>query len=710
MRSTFFQIFKTTGFLSLVLCVSFASASYIPKRPVPIPKEAYISQSEKFDIALFAPMLMSSEIKVPQYEKLEIGVDLPNGINQSIKRFIHHVHQGIKINPFDSAQIDVYAIFTHPETGTSHRVNGFYYEEFRRVTNHPKKEKWSWQDDTTSYIFRVRFAEGKLGKWQVQTYIKMGEEEAMKGSSFGFTMVASDNKGFVVKGNRGDESDKFLRFTTGETYIPIGETVAYDDWAELKPSSYDYFEKTIDELADNGANMARLWMNVGAFLIERERLGVYGREYSPYHKKEINRQHYAWEFDRVMEHCRKRNVYVMMAWIGAESDKEEDWGIPPHGWEYNPYRKELNLDTHYDFFKSDSARFYVKRRYRYIMARWGYDCYLPFYELIGEPSKIGEDYKGGVAVIEDWLSEMSDYVHEQDYHYHLTITDFANSSASSNWRKNYWMNTSLDIAGVNDYGTLSNTNFENRWKKANSWRSGKIQHMPYINVEFGAGINTGIDDATDIELHNALWSSLFSGAAGPAVPYWWEPIHEAGFQTAYKPVGKYCENLNLHHSRFKQQKWGDGLNYEGVVSYSLTSVSNDTIYGWTHNTDYYWANMKFNNEGIAKKMKNCEEGFKNGNDGHFEYPYCDQSKFPTADEKLTQQKKLKVKILNLDAFSKYKVEWYDTQGDGGHLKEFDTVAKTGFGIFGSADLKLRMPVYPDPNKYQDFAYKIYKIK
>lgn len=398
-----------------------------------------------------------------------------------------------------------------------------------------------------------------------------------------------------------------------------------------------------------------------------------------------------------------------MAWIGAESDKAEDWGIPPHGWEYNPYRVELGLDIHFDFFNSDSARYYVKRRYRYIMARWGYDCYIPFYELIGEPSKIGEEHKGGVQVIEDWLSEMSDYVHVEDYHYHLTITDFANSTAGSNWRKNYWMNTSLDIAGVNDYGTLANTNFVNRWKKANAWRSGRIKYMPYINVEFGAGINNGIDDATDIELHNALWASLFSGASGPAVPYWWEPIHEAGFQTAFKPVEVFCRDLQLHKGQFQQQKWGDGLSYDGVVTYSLVSESNDTIFGWTHNTDYYWANMKFTNKGIAQKMKNCEEGYKNGNDGHIEYPYCDQSKFPTNDEKPKQQKNLKLKVLNLDAFSKYKVEWYDTQGNGGHLKEFDTVVKTGFGIFGSADLKLKMPVYPNANKYQDFAYKIYKI-
>ena len=700
------------------MTVKTFGVDYVPPTAITIPESTYTAEKGDYLTVLFAPRLMSETIEVPQYEKLELGIRLPVNLKVAVSGYVNKVFKSEKVNPFDPNQIDVYATLTHVATGRKFRVNGFYYEEFRRETHARDPEHWQWVQDTSSFDFRIRCAPNLSGEWLVETTVESARAK-YSGRAFRFTATPSDSPGYLVKGEEGNANDRYLRFENGQPYIPIGETIGYLHWWALRPQDFRSVERYCSEISEAGGNFVRLWMNLGGFLIEREKLGDYGRNYNEAYKKEINRQTNAWELDRAFQFARSLDMRVMLAVFGSEmDDSNPKYGPQPPNWEHNPYRNTLGLEKQAEVFLNDSALIYQKRRMRYTLARWGYDTHFAVCEIIGEPAKFSGDHsKEAEKGLERWITSMSDLVHENAYP-KLTIIDFTNTNSGNGYRRNYWKNTTLDFGSSNDYRTDKKSNFDGRWRQSVFWRSGSVLHKPFWLCEVGAGIFPNIDYATDIEFHNVLWSSMFNGSCAPAIEYWWDRIHADGAQHQHNfyPLSVFLKDLNLTKGEFTQQRWKDGLMYDGIVTYTLVSESNDTAYGWAHNTHYWWRNMRYTDPDVKIMIDSCSGSvltYPNGQpvDKADQTDYCNEKAFPSLGYAPQHVKGRSIRIKNMDPFAKYRIEWYDTHKDGRHLSEFDEVRRSGIGAFGTANVAFTFPALDNESYgYQDFAFKVYKLK
>ncbi|MBI5009723.1 MAG: DUF5060 domain-containing protein, partial [Bacteroidia bacterium] len=100
--------------------------------------------------------------QVKKYEKFELLIDLNN----------------VKYNnPFNPADIDIYALFTSP-SGETIKINGFY-------DNYKGASKW-----------KIRFSPGETGDYKFQVFVKDGSESGESEAS-GFKAISSEHHGWI---------------------------------------------------------------------------------------------------------------------------------------------------------------------------------------------------------------------------------------------------------------------------------------------------------------------------------------------------------------------------------------------------------------------------------------------------------------------------------------------------------------------------------
>lgn len=147
---------------------------------------------------------------VPQYEKMEIGIKLPNTINEAISNYILENNQTPTLNPFNPHQINVRATITSQQLATplppqlvSHTIYGFYYKEFERNTTAPDLNDWTWNELTmidainSEYNFRLRYAPTYQGQHTCTIEIAYNDQTFITIGTFTFDVGAPVDHGFV---------------------------------------------------------------------------------------------------------------------------------------------------------------------------------------------------------------------------------------------------------------------------------------------------------------------------------------------------------------------------------------------------------------------------------------------------------------------------------------------------------------------------------
>src|SRR6266496_4875723 len=118
------------------------------------------------DVVVIEPAV--NPIEVGQFEKLELGIKLPDYINNAIDNFFTNaIPLNPKINPYDPDQIDVHAVFNYGNFQEQYIVNGFFYREYQVNTTLNQWDEitaspYSW----TQYPWRIRFAPPTIGDWK----------------------------------------------------------------------------------------------------------------------------------------------------------------------------------------------------------------------------------------------------------------------------------------------------------------------------------------------------------------------------------------------------------------------------------------------------------------------------------------------------------------------------------------------------------------
>lgn len=256
-------------------------------------------------------------VNIPQYDKFELGIKLPEEITQKVDdffgKFKNGTHNGYgsefkqgpsypnNINPYDPDQISVEATFSFPNK-PAQTIYGFYYREYNYSGNYgnsPDYLNMDWVENLDlKYHWRVRFAPKHVGQYQITWTVKVNGVTILT-DNVGqiFSVVPSNNEGFLKLG----QNKKFLVTKPNDnsnekTVIPVGVVhsipeIAYPapplnvptsdvlPWGspdiEFPSRYYIHRKEIIDNIAKKGANLVRVYTCQQGYLIENEHVGIY---------------------------------------------------------------------------------------------------------------------------------------------------------------------------------------------------------------------------------------------------------------------------------------------------------------------------------------------------------------------------------------------------------------------------------------------------
>ena len=268
--------------------------------------------------------------------------------------------------------------------------------------------------------FAVRARADEAGDYRLgnitETAADSAETIALAGASIGpakvhVTAAARETRLAV---ERAAGSPPRLAFTDGSTYAPFGTNLA---WAPTK-DRIDWYRDAFRDYSAAGLNWTRVWMaHWGGLNLDWLPPGL-GRS-PPFGELDFR---VADDWDRILSAAEQNGLYVqvVLQHHGQYSSEVNS------NWPENPWNAANHggfLPTTADFFTSPRAIALTKRKYRYIVARWGYSPAVLAWELFNEVHWVDALRKDhDVAAVARWHDEMAAYLRLIDPYHHLVTT------------------------------------------------------------------------------------------------------------------------------------------------------------------------------------------------------------------------------------------------------------------------------------------------
>ncbi len=639
-------------------------------------------------------------------------------------------------NPYDPQVIDVYAEFISP-SGTTYRVNGFYYEAYSLMES-KGIEVAARNGDNDGW--KIRFTPNEVGRW-VFTLHAVDETGSVRltscdGVEFAFGCQAKDAEGFVRKANSCYlKREAFVgKEHQYHSFFPVGPNVAWYRSADYgkfkKPYGIYEYARYIDSLAGN-ANYMRIWLN------RYQYMSLYGPEHAirenglpvMYFDSDINQKDAA-ELDFIVSYAADHGITLMPCLFSFGDFRDDSEGLDsseknasmPSGWRYNPYHTILKLERPVEFFTDPEAIRISGNLIRYIVARWGYATNIEAWELWNEVCNIYKNIElqcDEEEAILQWHRDMAALIRSVDPHQHLVTT----SLGSVKEMPMLWENVfdDLDVVQMHYYDNIQKATSRHQMPQRLFEKSEAMRELYPMKPNFIGeyGLNnavSGIDylsrDPKGIDIHNSLWASFFSGYMGPASFWYWRYLDKGGLFGRFKPVTVFSNNLPMLSDDFVSLTTGD-IDGSSMVfpnnfqTYYLINREEDTILGWCqdmafayqslrHQTDVVGGNGHFDNDGVRDPQG---------------YVYTlDASKKPQA---AAQGDIIRIPMEKQPRGTRYQVKWYDAE-TGLELSSEATVETVRYRLFRGRHLRLHFPDslrdgYSYTNSFGDAVFVIYKI-
>lgn len=680
---------------------------------------AYISSSE-VEAAWFIPE--GTPGYVGKYEKLEIGINFPEMIDNEIQDFLADNNDGL--NPFDPLQLSIEATFELLGSSSSADIKyGFFYKQFI-----PDYNLDTYIPDNTDYDWRIRYSPFELGEYKVTVRFFVNETEEFSPIIFNFICTPSNKKGYITRSYEGTNADRYFYYSeTGKTYHPIGHSISLPT-TQLnhmgKPSVYESYRQEISNTAAYGANFTRLEIGRTSWIPN----WTYYNNYNP-------RMHAMWEFDRILDQFADLEMYFLSYRHHIEI---LDWR-----WEENPFKLAFGLLDQEEYFSNPEVLRWQKNATRYMFSRWGYSANWMGYSY-SEVDKWLEEYGdlsdncGGsnndvwidaMSVFSNWMNDEKMYYQDELGYSHImfTATFGKYSSTCDTYSIAYEV---CDFLGRHDYGIAKNVNFISRYDAGSEiWDD---FNKPFIFEEIGYPGSTNNSDGflnlfccTGIDFHNEIWSTSFMGSAGTGMDFWWDRgIHYNGYYQDYLALSIFFDDVDEKSWEFSPQRWkdsgGENMNNTLIENYALVSENQEFIVGWVHNATYYWRNIFQQNQCVQDLIStgsisnpcvypdgHIHSGtFPDNQFGDYADNYSTNGTYDVENQISTQQnptfkiKNLKSNLFQLPQKHWYQVDFYSTIS--GLVTETQILHTDIDG-----DLK---PHVPNLNEYNpDWAYKIYYL-
>jgi len=362
-----------------------------------------------------------------------------------------------------------------------------------------------------------------------------------------------------------------FEYDSKEAFRGIGLNVC---WA----SDYEYYFK---KMHDVGINVTRIWLCPWNLPFEWTETGI-GRY-------DLNS---ARRLDRILELAKKYKIYVILCidYHGIAPEeigyfKEDEWLVNPYN-EINggPCSNEASLFTNY------VAREYFKKKYKYIVSRYGYSNNILAWELINEG-----DLMAGTSPAENrWLTEMAEYIKSVDVHHHLV----SSSSTRMYVEKvvDAFKSSAFDFAMFHDYNILDIAPHIKDLINATTEYYRKPVVIGEFGVEFRGGDRTYRLDPHAIGLHNGIWAGLFSETPVIPMSWWWDSyIDKYDLWKEYASLSRFADSIsfNAKHLVFKTLKAGnlDTLPAQQAPCLVRCIYDGPDCALWLKNIDYVWSQI-----------------------------------------------------------------------------------------------------------------------
>ncbi|MCR5660364.1 MAG: DUF5060 domain-containing protein [Bacteroidales bacterium] len=650
---------------------------------------------------------------VSLFDKFEISFKLSNSYS----------------DPYDPNVIRAYAVFNSPNNETD-TVEAFYYEEYTfKYVNGIEKVH-----DSLKHIgWRIRFTPNQVGTWRFNVLAKDANGTSSMPNNgtkkYNFTCNSVNNAdGFISKANPRFLKRDVVKNERREfrSFFPIGPNVAwyncnpYGDYS--RPKGIYYYKRYIDSLSGN-ANYMRIFLN------RYQYLSLYGPEYTQfdghgdpivYFDSTINQKDSA-ELDYIIEYAAQHGVAVMPC-IFSYGDFSDDTLVhhsegDSSTWHNNPFHTMLGLPEPCDFFDKtqDMAKEITKKLLRYIVSRWGYATNIMCWELWNEVSnmfKMCDDDTGDLQHdVLSWHNEMAHFIRKCDPHKHCITTSMGNvkktlTSSHVNYNYELYRNLfdTLDIVQQHNYQNIqkaksreqiSKVLYDTITKSHDDFRS-----KPFFMGEFGfgGGANKYIEkDSYGIDLHNSLWSSLFSTAIGPGSFWWWSYLnHSHLFHNRYAPLLTFCQDLPILSGTFTAHQTGDEMGHMLVFpnyleTYYMINATEDTIYGWSQDTAIAYQSLRWLTDSVQTDP----------NITHYMH-FVDSAVFDSTGYAYTlnpskrpkpsfDSNVIEIPISNQPIGTTYKVIWYNTETGLRCFHNQIYYASVGLNGLGNKVLSINFP-------------------
>ncbi len=604
------------------------------------------SLGEHADLVVISPKpathAIDNVLHVEKWEKLEIGLKLPQDYQDAIDRFFDHyfsngtnqpvtpdsVDTARDLNPYADDSLQLVMTLIDP-SGDSLMKWGFFMREARWFPDIPLG-KLAEQDGSHSlypYHIRFRFAPDEEGPWQFSLSIKAPYTSIPANDPLpdllhtGYQLICEpplpDNNGYLqvnennqrvlqFEGDKNITGDETSFFGLGTNMADVRRLVGVGTWYAYHQRDFDVMLETMGQLNAVGGNFLRMYLMRHLFAPEWVNLGVYDAYHAPEPcddgsgiTYDSNCQWQCWAFDRMLDTARANGIYIQACldpYPPITNYETYIWGVHPYMTHFlEPERDTLTqlLDMKRFFYangdtaNTDSGVFYYwKRKYKYMMARWGYSVNIAALEPFNETDQmlsyqsVDLTDEGGVCpenqliwpadtalpgIVDSWLTDIIDYVRDP-----VDLTDPVGSPLGESHRLFLMSYTDAQPAGttVTDYFlpfenervdlidvhkgiwpniTQENTpdgalegafdhaaDFRNAYPYSGAPESerkpfshGEFNH--YFDMAFGPPPNN-IHSVVhcfhnyDLAFHNELWSSAFSGTFAAGTSWLWERV------------------------------------------------------------------------------------------------------------------------------------------------------------------------------------------
>jgi hypothetical protein len=445
-------------------------------------------------------------------------------------------------DPFDPADV---ALDLQVQTPSGKRlfVPGFLYQPYRRTTGRAtqpipisstealaagKASPTRTVDDAEVMVaadpaeWRVRFTPREAGVHRLEFVLHTRQGIARRSGPK--LVVAKGRGGFVHVSPR---DRRYFALDDGSSYWPLGENVA---WGGAR-GTHDY-DEWLPKLGTAGANWGRVWLSPHwtTFAIEPKKLG------------QIDLGN-AWRLDYALDLARRQGVRLQLC-IDSYNVLRDRVSWPE--WERSPHRLLLKSPT--DFWTDPQAQRLYRNKLRYLVARWGAYTSTMAWEFWNEVDGVAE-YK--VDPIRAWHARMADYLHRIDPYGHPVTTSYGGSGEGAGDRSVF------DLKGI-DF--TQSHRYDDPDLAAGVFRAqdrlGALG-KPHFVGEVGAdasGDRSG-DDPTGHQIHDPLWASLAAGAAGGAMPWWWDSyVAPRNLYRLFGAVARFTRGIAFDREGFHPQK------------------------------------------------------------------------------------------------------------------------------------------------------------